>query len=116
MVQGLFVLDDQGYVYASWHSTLLGYAVLLLCVAMNTVGAKVLPKIEGAILILHILGFFAILIPLLHLAPRSTPAFVFTHSESLGGWPNSGLSWLVGLSGSIFAFIGMHRKFWAKLG
>jgi len=106
MIQGLLTLHNETYEFSSWHSTLLGYAVLLLCLLLNTIGAAVLPKIEGVILILHILGFFAILIPLLHLGPASDASFVFNNFQSHVGWENQGLSWLVGLSGSLFTFIG----------
>lgn len=43
---------------------LLGWAVLAFAVIINTVGSKTLAHFEGLILILYILGFFAILIPL----------------------------------------------------
>ena len=110
MIQGLLVLNLDNYAPLPWQSTLLGYAILALCLLLNTVGATILPKLEGVILILHILGFFAILIPLLHLAPRSKPEFVFGHLEVLSGWKNNGLSWFIGLSGSLFTFIGKRTR------
>ena len=71
------MLNDPSYNYQRWHGTLLLYAVLLVTVFVNTIAVRVLPALEGIILILHVLGFLAILIPLVHLAPQSTADFVF---------------------------------------
>ena len=74
--------------------------------SVNTLGARALPKIESMILILHVLGFFAILIPLAHLAPHSSASFVFTDFESLNGWSSNGTSWFIGLLSGVFPFLG----------
>lgn len=55
---GLIVLNDPSYVYKSWHGTLLILAVLLVAGIINTFFAQQLHLIEGAILILHVGGFF----------------------------------------------------------
>lgn len=68
--------------------------------------SSVLAKIETLILILHIVGFVAILIPLVYLAPHSSPQQVFTVFANAGGWPTQGLSFFVGLVGLVFAFLG----------
>ena len=73
------------------------YAFLMICVFVNTIGARLLPKIEGGILILHTLGFFAVLIPLVYLSPHSTASFVFTEFNNLSGYKSNGLSWFIGL-------------------
>ena len=52
-------------------STLLAYAVLAFALTINIVATSLLAKFEGLILILHIVGFFAILIPLVYLAPHN---------------------------------------------
>ncbi|KAJ5722583.1 Amino acid/polyamine transporter I [Penicillium malachiteum] len=67
-------------------------AELLVCVLVNSIGAKFLPKVEGMILILHIMGFFAVLIPLVYLAPHKNA--------------DAGLTWLIGLMGTNMPFIG----------
>lgn len=56
---------------------------------------------------LHILGFFAILIPLWVLADIPKPASeVFFDFQDGGGWGNQGLSCLVGMLSPVFSFIG----------
>lgn len=52
-------------------------AVAAFAVLFNTLGARQLPLFETAILALHIIGVFAILIPLWVLAPKNSAAQVF---------------------------------------
>lgn len=73
---------------------------------INLVGGKLLPRFEVFILVLHILGFFAILIPLVTTADHGRTDQVFTNFLNLGGFPSQGLSFFVGMVGCIFAFAG----------
>lgn len=62
-------------------------------------------------LILHVLGFFAILIPLVYLAPHTDSNTVFTVFLNEGGWKTQGLSFMIGLIGPVFNFLGeFHRN------
>ena len=106
MVQGLLVLNYPLYVYERWHGTLLLFAFLLSAVIMNTLLGRVFPHIEGFALALHVAGFFAILIPLVSLAPKGSPSFVFSQFTDAGGWNSSGLAWFIGLIGSNLPFVG----------
>ena len=110
LIQGMIVQNNPDYVFARWHGTLLFWAVVLLAVVINTVVSNSLPRIEGLILVLHILGFFAVLIPLVYLAPHSTPSDVFALFLNEGGWSSQGLSFFVGLVGNAAAFIGMYFR------
>jgi choline transport protein len=87
---------------------LLGWAVLAFSVVINTVGSKTLAYFEGVILIVHILGFFAIVIPLVYLAPHHDVSILTTFVNS-GGWPTQGLSTMVGLPSSVFALVGKSK-------
>ena len=82
------------------------FAALLLCVLVNSIGAKLLPKVEGLILILHIMGFFAVLIPLVYLAPHKDASYVFGTFTNTSGWSSAGLTWFIGLMGTNLPFIG----------
>lgn len=106
MIQGLLVLNYPSYDYQRWHGTLLMWAALLVCVFVNTVAARFLPKIEGVILILHTLGFFAILIPLVILAPKGSVDFVFKDFVNQAGWSSNGLAFFVGLISGNLPFVG----------
>lgn len=106
MIQGLAILNYPAYNATRWQGTLIFYAVIAFVVFINTYLARWLPKIEGLILILHILGFFAILIPLVYLAPHGSANDVFATFLNTGDWNTNGLSFFVGLITSVFSFLG----------
>ncbi|MCJ1361288.1 hypothetical protein MMC16_000386 [Acarospora aff. strigata] len=111
LIQGLIALTVPSYNPKSWHGTLLFWAVIFFAVFINTIVSSLLPKFEGLILILHIIGFFAILIPLVYLGPHGSADEVFTTFLNGGGWPTQGLSFFVGLIGNVFAFVGADGAF-----
>jgi hypothetical protein len=61
-VQGIIILNDPNYSPAAWHATLMIIAVAAIAILFNTFFAKKLPLIEGVILIIHVFGFFGILV------------------------------------------------------
>ena len=106
IIQGLLVLNyPDSFTSHPYQGTLLLWAVTLLAVLFNTWLAGQLPKVEASILILHIFGFFAIIIALTYLAPHGDAEDVFEQYLTLGGY-NKGLSFFVGLITTVFAFIG----------
>ncbi|KAA6414477.1 MAG: amino acid transporter [Lasallia pustulata] len=105
-IQGLLVLNDPSYVFKQWHGTLLVIAISVIAIIFNTVLVKQLPMVEGTILMLHIFGFLAILIPLWVLAPRNSAKDVFTVFSDGGNWGSMGLSTLIGVLSPALAFIG----------
>jgi choline transport protein len=111
IIQGLAIFNCPGYHATRWQGTLIFYAVIAFVVFVNTYLARWLPKIEGMILILHIVGFFAILIPLVYLAPHGSARDVFATFLNTGGWESNGLSFFVGLLTSVFSFLG---KYWNR--
>ncbi|KAJ5674585.1 choline transport protein [Penicillium maclennaniae] len=106
LIQGLIVLTNSSYQPKNWHGTLIFWAVAVFSVSINSIGGTLLPRFEGFILILHILGFFAILIPLTYMGDHGTAKEVFTEFLNLGEFPSQGLSFFVGMVGCIFAFAG----------
>ena len=106
MIQGLLVLNYPSYIYERWHGTLILFAALLCCVVVNTLLGRVFPHIETFVLVLHIAGFFAVLIPLVVLAPTGSPSFVFAQFTDVAGWNSNGLAWFIGLISSNLGFVG----------
>jgi len=102
MIQGLLILNDPTYIPENWHGTLLVIALTAFCIIFNTFLAKKLPMVEGMVLIVHLLGFFAVLVPLWVLAPRSSPKDVFTGFSNFGGWSSTGLAFMVGLLAPVY--------------
>ncbi|CAF9924971.1 MAG: hypothetical protein HETSPECPRED_005709 [Heterodermia speciosa] len=97
IIQGLIVLNNPSYVFERWHGTLLVWAITAFCVVFNTFLAKRLPAIEGVVLVIHMLGLFAVIVPLWILSPRATAAEALLTFTNGGGWPTTGLSAMIGL-------------------
>lgn len=106
VIQGLIVLNDATYVPQRWHGTLLVIAIVAFCVIFNTFLASKLPMVEGMVLILHVVAFFAVLIPLWTLAPRLPASEVFGTITNLGGWSSNGLAFMVGLLTPVYTLLG----------
>ena len=106
MIQSLIGLNDPTYTFPAWQCTLMMYAVIALCLFVNTILVKALPGLEGVILVLHVVGFFAIVIPVVHLAPISANSFVWTSTTNYSGYASYGVSWLIGHSASAVLFVG----------
>ena len=98
MIQALVVLNYPTYSenWQHWQGTLIVIGMAGVMGIFNTFLARKLPLVEGTVLILHILGFFAIIIPLWILAPRAPAHAVFTQFQS-NGWNSNGLACLVGI-------------------
>jgi len=106
IIQSLLILNNPDYEPQRWQATLILFAVLLLTLFVNTVLVKYLPGLAGVVLVLQVIGFFAVLIPVVHMAPISDNRFVWVDFTNLLGYRSSGLSWLIGQSGSAILFIG----------
>ncbi|KAM3496866.1 hypothetical protein MY10362_009764 [Beauveria mimosiformis] len=112
MIQGMIAMNNvETYVPQPYQGTLLFWAIMLFAVFINAIVSSALPKFEGLILILHVLGFFAILIPMVSLGYHGDPQQGFTEFRNGGGWPTQGLSFMVGLIGNVFAFVGVDAAF-----
>lgn len=105
MIQGLLILNNPDYKAQRWQGTLLLYAVLVFALVFNTYLGSHLPKVEGTVLILHVVGFFGILITITYLAMHVSPHDVFELFLNNGGY-DKGTSFFVGLITSVYAFVG----------
>lgn len=105
-IQGLIALCNPNHVPKGWQNTLLAWAILAFAVFINTIASTALAKFEALILILHIVGFVAILIPLTYLAPHGNAQEVFRTFINAGGWNSQTYSFFVGLVGPVYAFVG----------
>ncbi|EKG21164.1 Amino acid/polyamine transporter I [Macrophomina phaseolina MS6] len=106
LIQGLLVLNYPGYDFQRWHGTLIYFAVIAVAFFTNTVTKPLLPIIELFFLVFHILGFFALVIPLVVLAPHASAKEVFATFYDGGNWRSDGLSFFIGLTVTMFAFVG----------
>ena len=107
ITQGLAILNNPDYAPKAWEGTLIIWAVLTFLIVFNTFFASKLPLLEGTVLVLHMLDFFAILVQLWVLGDQPKPAVeVFITFSDGGQWGNQGLSCRVGMLSPVFSFIG----------
>jgi choline transport protein len=107
MIQGVVALDYPDYEIQRWHGTLLTWAVICGCIFVNVVIPAWLPRFEVFMIVLHISGFFAILVTLLVMTPElGSNASVWLTSLNEGGWPTQGVSYCVGFLGNVATFVG----------
>lgn len=113
-IQGLVILNHASYIPQRWHTTMIYWAVTLFSAMVNILGVRVFPYIETLALVLYVFCFFALLVPLVYLAPQSSSAFVFQTVENSGGWSNRGISWCIGLITSTYSMTGKCVRAWGS--
>ncbi|KAI7459984.1 amino acid transporter-like protein [Hortaea werneckii] len=106
LVLGLAVLGNADYDMQPWHTTLLTIGVAGFCTLFNVSFADRLPLVETVMLILHVLGVFAICIPLWIMAPKSSASEAIVRFTSNGGWQDLGLPSTLGVVPMIGMLIG----------
>jgi amino acid transporter len=105
IIQGLIALNVEGYVWENYHGTLLTIAVVCFAIIFNTALASRLPMLEGMALVLHLAGFFAVIIPLWVMGTHSSPRVLLEFSNN-GGWSSVGLSAMIGLTSPMSVLTG----------
>ena len=105
-LQGIIVLAQPAYVPTSWQTVLIFWATMLFAVIVNSTTGKVLARFEGFVLVLHLAGFFGVLVPLVYFAPHNDARTVFTTFVNEGGWSSQTLSFLVGFPLVASSFLG----------
>ena len=99
-------MNHESYVPQQYQGVLLAWAGIAVCVVFNTVLGAILPKVEIMTLLLHVFGFFGILITIAYMSPHNTAKEVFTTFANEGTWATQGLAFFVGIGGVAFAFVG----------
>ncbi|OTA99028.1 hypothetical protein M426DRAFT_325490 [Hypoxylon sp. CI-4A] len=97
IIQGIVVLAKPEYVAVPWHTVLIMWAAAVFSVLVNSTTGRALAKFESFVLILHLTGFFGVLIPMVYFAPHNTPSDVFTTFSNNGGWSTQALAFFVGI-------------------
>lgn len=106
ILQGIVVLGRPEYVAQPWHTLLIIWAASLFAVLVNSSTSRALAKFEGMVLVLHLMGFFGVLVPLVYFGPHNESPMVFTTFLNGGGWSNQALSFLIGFPSGAAALIG----------
>lgn len=104
--QALIALSDLSYEITGWHAALLTIAITLFAISINAFLMRKLPLMEVIAMVLHVVGFFAILIVLWVMGPRGEAKQVLTEFQDNAGWGNVGLACLIGILGPVLTLIG----------
>ncbi|KAI1088173.1 putative GABA transporter [Rostrohypoxylon terebratum] len=105
-LQGIVVLAQPSYIPLPWHTLLIMWANIILAVLINSTTGRFLARLEGLILILHLMGFFGILVPLVYFSPHNDPSTVFTTFFTDSGWGSEGVTFFVSLPSIASTLIG----------
>ncbi|ORY01977.1 amino acid/polyamine transporter I [Clohesyomyces aquaticus] len=96
-LQGIILMSGANYMPQNWHTVLISWAVSGFAVTINSTTGKFLAKFEGLVLVLHLVGFFCVMIPLIYLGPHGDASAIFTTFLDNGGWNSKTLTFLVSL-------------------
>lgn len=96
LIQTIILENNNDYAFPAWHGSLLVMSNIIFCVAANILLSRFIPRVQTAFFVLHILVFFAVLVPIIINAPKASASEVFTDFENLGGWSNMGLAVMAG--------------------
>lgn len=97
---------DGTFSFTNWQTALLLIGFGFTCIPLNTFWRKLLPPFESVALVIHFVGFVAVLVPLWVLAPKASSEDVFLNFVNNGGWSNTGTSLMVGSSAILFTMSG----------
>ena len=69
---------------------------------LNILLSRFIPRVQTLFFVLHILAFFAVMIPICINAPKATAKQVFTEFDNRGGWSSTGFAVLAGQLSAIY--------------
>lgn len=107
LIQSIISINKPDYAFPPWHATLLVIGAVSVALAGNILGSKVLPRWQNAIFAVHVLAYFAFIVPIWVNAPRATHEQVWTGFENNGGWSNLSLSVMIGQLSGIYTQVGV---------
>lgn len=106
VLQALVKVNYPNYVKKDWQGTLMIFAMVGILYTINVWASDLWARIQNGLLILHVLGFFAVIISLWVLAPHQSAKAVFTGFSNTGEWSTTGLALMVGQITAIYSLLG----------
>lgn len=107
LIQSMISINNPDYAFPAWHATLLVICAVLVAFAGNVLGYKVLHMWQNAVFAIHVLAYFALIVPIWVNAPRATHSQVWLEFTNNGGWPSTGFAVLVGQLSGIYQQLGI---------
>jgi choline transport protein len=106
LIQTVILENNVDYAFPAWHGSLLVMSNIFFTVTANILLSRYIPRVQTAFFVLHILAFFAVMVPICVNAPKASAAEVFTGFENTGGWSNMGFAVLAGQLTAIYMMCG----------
>ncbi|RDW71023.1 hypothetical protein BP6252_07586 [Coleophoma cylindrospora] len=110
IIQALLAINDSSYQPTNfqyqWQGTLFMFAMVLVLFLFNVYGARIWPKLQNPLMVLHCIGFLVVIVVLWAMAPHQSAKAVFTGFSNTGGWSSMGLSLMVGQITGIYSLVG----------
>jgi choline transport protein len=103
---GIVALNHPAYVEKGWHIFLIMVCFSLFNLVVHTYGRRILPALQAASGVAHILFFIIIVVVILALTPKAPSSFVWTEFKNTGGWSSNGISFCIGLLLPAFSISG----------
>ena len=107
IIQSLISFRDETYAFPKWHATLLVIAAVCIAFCGNVFGYKVLHLWQNIAFVVHIIAYFAFIIPIWVNAPVATHREVWADFTNYGGWYSPGFAVLVGQLSGIYTQLGL---------
>lgn len=107
LIQSIISINIPTYSFPAWHATLLVIGAVGVAFAGNVLGSKVLPHWQNAVFAIHVMAYFAFIIPIWVNAPRIPSKQVWTGFEDGGNWSSISLSVLAGQLSGIYTQVGV---------
>ena len=105
-LQSYIILFAPNYTFERWHTSMLVIANTTCFLGVNVIGSQWLHRFTFIGIVLHIAGYFTIIVYLLvKVNPKNTASYVFTDLTNLSGWSSDGIAWSVGLMSSAVGLI-----------
>ena len=96
LIQAIMLLNNPDYPCPNWQATLMAIAAIVITILANYFGSKLLPRWQNPAFAIHILAYFAFLIPVWRNAPKADSKQVWTDIQNSGGWSSLPLSVMIG--------------------
>lgn len=103
IIQCLAMVNYPSYTAPNWQSTMCVLAVVIVSGVFNIWLSNFFPLLNNISMVLHIMGFVAVVVVLWVLAPHAPIDQVLLNFTNEGGWSSMGTSLMVGQISAIAA-------------
>ncbi|KKK26005.1 hypothetical protein AOCH_000451 [Aspergillus ochraceoroseus] len=105
-LQACVSISNPDYVAERWHTYMIFIAVLVIAAVINIFEPRLIHHFSVFGLVVHVLGFFAIMITLLVTTKNKNSAkVVFGSIQDFTGWNNNAMAFFIGMLPGAYGFL-----------